>query len=131
MDDIIGQFLTLGTVVLVVSVVVVTFVIRRAAELLWPILKQQATAMEPKALYAGKVGEWWNEFILPLIPVLLGGSIVLLDRVFFVNSQVHTIGGAVFYGSAVGWFSERIYCGVKKTIVKKAGADDADPVTGS
>ena len=131
MDDIIGQFLTLGTVVLVVSIVVLVFIVRKVLELTCSKLKQQASALEPKAMYVGKLGEWWNEFILPLIPVLIGSLLVLIDRKFFVSEQVHTIGGTMLYGGAVGWFSERIYCGVKKTISKKVGADDSDPTSGA
>ena len=127
--DFIGQYATISLVVLVTGIVVLVKTLRQLLEMLVPRLKKQATELEPKAMYLGKLGLWWHEFILPRMPVLVGALLVLVDRKFFGGENFTTFGSVMVYGGCVGWFSGTIYNGIRKAVAKTVGVTLPDSIS--
>ncbi len=124
MDQILDQFLNVGTIVLAVSVVILTFVVRRVVETAMPSLKKQADENAPQVTYATTLARWYQQLILYIIPVVVGGVIGWCNVPYFFNAEeLTTTGSRVFFGGVVGWFSSFIYKAVRMALRKKVGID--------
>lgn len=125
MDQAISQFFTAGTAVLALSVVIITFFVRRTIETAMPWVKKQADENSPKITYATGFARWWNQVILYAIPVLIGGGLGLFDvpYLFSVEGVGVTPGSRMFFGGCVGWMSSYIYKIIRLTLKKKTGVD--------
>lgn len=131
MDQLTGQLLTFGTLLLAVSTFVVTFFIRRGVELARPTWKKQAHELSAKPTYLGPAGLWWNDFVLPLIPVVLGLLSAFTDaEVLYGALAKEKLFIRFMWGGGVGWFSSVLYKGVSKVVKAKTGID-IDPASTS
>jgi hypothetical protein len=121
--DILDLLTRSGTYVLAVTVVVITFITRRVVETVWPSLKKQADANAPAVTYLTMTSRWWNEVILYVIPVLVGGMASFVQSDFLFAG---IDGGARWmYGAGVGWFSSFLYKGLKKAALGRLNLPDA------
>lgn len=119
MDNAVGQLLNLGTMILAVSVVIMTFFIRRVVETIWPSLRKKADENARAITYSTPMARWYQTIILYFIPVAVGGLISLLQITYFFPESVQTASGRLFFGGVVGWFSSAVYKVVKKILASK------------
>src|SRR5262245_52216745 len=98
MDLAIEQLLNLGTMIFAVSIVIVTFFIRRIVETQWPSLRKKADENSPIVTYATTFARWYQTVILYAIPVVVGGLLGLLKITYFFPPTIETSGGRQFYG---------------------------------
>lgn len=130
MDNAITQFLSKGTLIIAVTVVIVQFFIRRSLEIAWPSLKPQAQELDHKAMYANKVALWWNSIGLYLLPVLVGGTFGwLVKNPMIYGEDVKTVAGRIFYAALVGWFADFLYEVLRVSLYKATGVSLPDPGT--
>lgn len=124
MDQLVTQFTTFGTLLLALSTVISTFFVRRAVELARPTWKKQAHELSAKPTYLGQGGLWWNDFALPLIPVLFGSLASITQSELLFGDLAKEPGFIRFmWGGGIGWFSGVLYKGVSKAIKAKTGID--------
>jgi len=124
MDHILSQFFTAGTAVLAMTVVIVTFFLRRIVETAAPSVKKKADENDPKLTYHTTFARWWNGVILYALPVLTGGLIGLMDVPYLFSVEGLEGGSSrVFFGGVVGWMSSYIYKIVRMALKKKTGVD--------
>jgi hypothetical protein len=122
MDQFTSQFLTFGTGLLAVSIFISTFFTRRFVELLRPGWKKQGHELEAKATYLGQAGLWWNDFVLPLIPVLYGSLAAFTNvELLFGPLSKEKLFVRFMWGGGIGWFSGVLYKGVSKALKSKIG----------
>lgn len=116
MDQTVQQFISFGAILLALAVFIITFFIRRSAELAFPVLvKTSCTEKDPS------ISTWWNQVILYAIPVIVGGLFGLMNAPLLFGDQLKTMSARCLFGGVVGWFSGFIYKIVKKIIGDKAG----------
>jgi hypothetical protein len=122
MDDAILQFLSKGTFVLAVLVIIINFFIRRTVEIIRPDFKPLGGTMDKKAMYADRAAMWWNEIGLYALPVLIGANLGLVKGLgFLFDPSIKTVSGHVFYAAVVGWFADFIYDVIKQILYKSTG----------
>ena len=119
MDSALEQLLNLGTMIFSVSIVIVTFFIRRVVETQWPALRKKSDENAPAITYSTPFARWYQTVILYAIPVVVGGLLGLLKITYFFPEAIQTPGGRLFYGGVVGWFSSAIYKIVKRAFASK------------
>lgn len=131
MDQLTSQLFTFGTLLLAVSIFITTFFIRRGVELARPTWKKQAHELDAKPTYLGQGGLWWNDFVLPLIPVILGTIAAFTDvELLFGPLTKEKLFIRFMWGGGIGWFSGVLYKGVSKMVKSKTGID-IDPASTS
>ncbi len=124
MDQAISQFFTAGTAILALSIVIVTFFIRRIVETAVPSVKKQADENHPTPTYKTGFARWWNSVILYSIPVLVGSTIGFFNVSYLFNIEgMDTAGSRIFFGGVVGWMSSYLYKILRLTLKKKTGVD--------
>lgn len=124
MDGIdISSFVTLGTGALGVVIVIITGLIRKVVETAVPTIKQKAHEDAKEATYGNALSRWYNKVIVYYIPAVVGGLIGIAN-VPFLFGDLKTIGGRVFFGVIIGWFSRDIYKFVR-ALLKKQGVEIA------
>jgi len=122
MDQAVLAFLTKGTFVLAVLVVVINFFIRRTVQLIRPDFKPLGGAMDKKAMYADTAAMWWNEIGLYALPVVIGANLGLVKGLgFLFDPSIKTVSGHVFYAAVVGWFADFLYEVIQKILYKSTG----------
>jgi hypothetical protein len=119
MDEAISQLLNVGTAIFAVSIVVVTFFIRRGIETAWPSLRKKADENSPSVTYSTAAARWYQQVFLYAIPVLVGLGLGLLDVPFLVPEDLRTLGGRIFYGMVSGWFSSATYKVIKRLFAQR------------
>jgi hypothetical protein len=118
-----------GTYVLAGCIFILTGLIKRVVQLIWPSLKQQAHENEAKVAYATTMATWWNKVILYAIPVAFGGGSSFLPSDFFFG-QLPT-DARVMTGCLVGFFSGYLVKVAKQLLAKKTGvAFNSEPPAG-
>jgi hypothetical protein len=127
MDAAVAQFLTTGTVMIAIMVVIVNFFVTRTVEMVWPRLKPTGAAMDHKPMYAGKAGMWWNEIGLYALPMVIGCTIGGLVNETFLFGDITTHTGRVFYAGVVGWFADFLYTVIQKVLYKSTGVQLPSP----
>ena len=131
MDQLTSQFTTFGTLLLALSVVISTFFVRRFMELARPNWKKQAHELSAKPTYLGQAGLWWNDFALPLLPVLFGSGAAFTDsELLFGALAKEKLFIRFMWGGGIGWFSGVIYSGIAKAVKSKVGIDITPASTG-
>jgi hypothetical protein len=124
MEQLTSQLLTFGTLLLAFSIFITTFFTRRFVELLKPNWKKQAHELDPKPTYLGQGGLWWNDFVLPLVPVVYGTLAAFTNvELLFGPLTKEKIFIRFMWGGGIGWFSGVLYKGVSKVIKAKTGID--------
>jgi hypothetical protein len=121
MDAAVSQFLTKGTALIAIMVVIVNFFLKRTIELKWPQLRPTGTAMDHRPMYAGKPAMWWNEVGLYALPVFIGCTIGRFVNEAFLFGDIQTNTGRVFYAGVVGWFADFMYTVIQKFLYKSTG----------
>lgn len=121
MDAAVEQFLTKGTALIAIMVVILNFFIKRTMEMIWPKLKPTGEAMDHKPMYASKGAMWWNEVGLYALPMFIGCTIGRFVNESFLFGEIATHTGRVFYAGVVGWFSDFLYTVVQKFLYKSTG----------
>ena len=128
MDSIVSQFLSKGTLILAIVIVIINFFIKRLVEIIWPTLKPIARELDQKAMYTGKAALVWNQIGLYLLPVLIGvllGSLIKDPYIF--GTDIKAASGRIAYAAIVGWFADFMYEVVQKSLYKTTGVALPDP----
>jgi hypothetical protein len=127
MDAAVSQFLTKGTAIIAIVVVILNFFVKRIVEMAWPKLRPVGQAMDHKPMYAGKAGMWWNEVGLYALPVFIGCTVGRFVDEPFMFGDITTLKGRVFYAGVVGWFADFLYTVVQKALYKSTGVELPNP----
>ncbi len=127
MDAAVAQFLTTGTVLIAIMVVILNFFVKRSVEMIWPKLKPTGKELDHKPMYQGKAGMWWNEIGLYALPMFIGCTIGALVNEAFLFGEITTHTGRVFYAGVVGWFADFLYTVVQKFLYKSTGVQLPSP----
>jgi len=134
MEEAISQFFTggsrpsnaalAGTAVLALSIVIVTFFVRRIVETAVPTAKKQNDENHPGITYMTTFARWWNSVILYAIPVVVGGAIGWAHVPYLFSVEgLDTVSSRIFFGGVVGWLSSFFYKVIRMTLKKKTGVD--------
>lgn len=132
--DIIALLTRSGTYVLAMAVFILTWFARVLVENTWPTLKKQADANARAATYLTKGSRWWNEVVLYIIPVFIGGLFGLFLKSEFFFGDIKEVSTRVTLGGVVGWLASFLYKILRKAIKQKTGVDilpespSSDPV---
>lgn len=122
--SILGQYVTMGTVALGVTVYIITFFVRRIVETALPNLRKLADENEPHPTYATVAARWWQQVGLYAIPVIIGALLGLLHVPFLFDLEVLADGSSrVIFGGVVGWFASFVYKVIRMALKKKTGID--------
>lgn len=121
MDEAIAQLMSLGTIVLGVSVYIGVALIRRLVETQWPGLKQKAPEDDKEVTYGSVGARWYNKVVLYFLPPVLGGVVGLFEVPFIFGETITSMGGRIFFGIVVGWFSSLLYKVLTGGIEKQTG----------
>jgi len=127
MDDAVSQFLTKGTAIIAIVVVILNFFIKRIVEITWPKLIPIGGAMDSKPMYSGKPAMWWNEIGLYALPVFIGCMIGRFVKEPFLFGAIGTVVGRVFYAGVVGWFADFLYTVIQKALYRSTGVKLPNP----
>jgi hypothetical protein len=127
MDAAVSQFLTKGTALIAIVVVIVNFFVKRIVEMTWPKLRPTAGELDHKPMYSGKAGMWWNEVGLYALPVFIGCTFGRFVNEPFMFGDIATLKGRVFYAGVVGWFADFLYTVVQKALYKSTGVELPSP----
>lgn len=121
LDDV----LTIPTACLVVVLAVLTLLVRKLAEALWPTLGIGTPLSRAQRV--------WEQFALPAIPALLGTVFcATVAPEYYPYPAVASVTwlSRVLYGFTLGWFSSGGYRGISAVLKKKwniALPGDTDP----
>jgi len=129
MDSVVSQFLSKGTAIIAIVVVIVGFFTKRTVEMCWPWLRPVANEMSHKPMYTNKGALWWNQIGLYALPVMVGMAIGFVAKEpFLYGPDLKTTSGRVFYAATVGWFADFLYEVISKALQKSTGVSlpDAD-----
>jgi hypothetical protein len=128
MDGVVSQFLSKGTAIIAIVVVICGFFTKRTVEMIWPNLRPIANEMAHKPMYKTKASLWWNQIGLYALPVVLGAMIgVVAKEEFLYGPDIKTTSGRVFYAACVGWFADFLYEVVQKALLKSTGVSLPNP----
>jgi undecaprenyl pyrophosphate phosphatase UppP len=121
--DIIDLLTRSGTYVLAMAVFILTWVLRAIVETAWPSLKKHADANCIAYTYKTAGSRWWNEVLLYIIPVAIGGLFGLTVSSSFLFGDIHELSTKVTLGGVVGWLASFLYKILRKAIKQKTGVD--------
>ena len=125
--------MTPGVAVLCISVVILTFFIRRVVETAWPALTKKADENSPEMTYLTTSARWWNKVVLPAIPVLCGIGLSVANIQYFFQQQegLEDVWARIFFGGGVAWMSSFLYKILRQVIKQRAGVTLPDDGTGA
>lgn len=103
MDEILLLIFSVPTLIFCLSVWVLIWVLRKGVESIW------------KGAKGNKI---WNEFLLPIIPILMGVGLMLLIPNYPVPENMNFTGARVLLGMAYGLLSAQTYKILKKFLKK-------------
>jgi hypothetical protein len=121
--DIIALLTRSGTYVLAMAVFILTWLIRAIVETAWPTLKKRADANAVAVTYLTAGSRWWNEVVLYIVPVVIGGAFGLMVSSTFLFGDIQEISTKVTLGGVVGWLASFLYKILRKAIKQKTGVD--------
>ena len=110
MDELVKEFSFWGTMALAVMCYVATFFTRSILTTAMPWL--EPVKKDGKESYTCGWARWYNKVFLYAIPVTFGLAFAFIPSKFLFGG-IDTIGGKMFWGGMLGWFSALIYKGVK------------------
>lgn len=115
MDDAFMQLINTGTIVFGVSIIMLTFFVRKLVETAVPSAKKKADENAPAKTYETTFARYWNQVILYALPPLVGALIGVFDVPFlYGDNGAKTMLGRVFTGIFVGGVSAFFYKSAKK-----------------
>jgi hypothetical protein len=121
--DIIALLTRSGTYVLAMAVFILTWIVRAIVENAWPTLKKRADANSPSVTYLTAGARWWNEVVLYMVPVTIGGIFGLTVSSPFLFGDITGLSTKVTLGGVVGWLASFLYKILRKAIKQKTGVD--------
>jgi hypothetical protein len=119
------QILTVPTLCLIIVLAVMTLLLRRLAEAVWPVLSSTTPLTTAQRV--------WEEFVLPTIPAAMGTlfcSFVPMSMYPYPAVASVTTLSRILYGFSLGWFSSGGYRGISAVLKKKWNISlpgDTDP----
>lgn len=108
------DLLTLPTACLIVALAVVTLLVRRFIESMWPTLSVTTPTSRAQRV--------WENFILPAIPAFLGTVFCsVIPPALYPYPSIATVTrlSLALYGFSLGWFSSGGYSYVVSILKKK------------
>jgi hypothetical protein len=112
MDDVFQVFFSAQTILLCLGVYVVTFMVRRVVETVWPKVK---------------FNRYWREIFVPIGPIVNGGLLVLVMTTWVFPEVVgESVSGRVVYGAVCGLFSAFMYNRVRAWLKSKTGSVEGE-----
>jgi len=124
MDEAVNHLLSTSALMLGLAAFIGTFIIRRVVETAVPTARKQADANAPGITYPTGFSRWWNEVILYALPALVGGGCGAANvGAALGNDAGQTVGGRIFFGLVVGFFSGFVYKVARKLLKKTTGVD--------
>lgn len=131
--DIIALLTRSGTYTLSLAVFIITWIVRKTVENIWPNLQKQGDANAAKITYCTRMSRWWNEVLLYIIPVAIGGLFGLCVNSTFLFGDINQMSTKVTLGGVVGWLASFMYKVLRKVVKQRLGVDilpgDAEAVT--
>jgi hypothetical protein len=119
------DLLTIPTLCLIIVLAVITLLLRKLAEAIWPVLSADTPLTRAERV--------WEEFVLPTIPALMGTLFCwLVPPTAYPYPPVACVTtlSRVLYGFSLGWFSSGGYRGISAVLKKKWNVNlpgDTDP----
>ncbi len=121
--DFINLLTRSGTYVLALAVFILTWLLRRIVENTFPILMKQNDVNAKAAPYLTKMSRWWNEVILYIIPVVIGGTFGLVGQSTFLFGDITEVRARITLGGVVGWLASFLYKVLRKVVKQRLGVD--------
>jgi hypothetical protein len=119
------DLLTIPTLCLIVVLAVLTLLLRKLAEAIWPTLSSSTQLTMAERI--------WEEFALPATPAVMGTLFCLVvppSAYPYPTVASVTLLSRVLYGFSLGWFSSGGYRGISALLKKKWNVSlpgDTDP----
>lgn len=120
--DIIALLTRSGTYVLALAVFIVTWIVRKTIENIWPSLQKQGDANATQITYLTRMSRWWNEVMLYEIPVLIGGAFGFMHSGFLFG-DITGLSTKMTFGGVVGWLASFMYKVLRKVVKQRLGVD--------
>ncbi len=125
MDEAVKQLLSINTLYFMAGITIITMLLRRLVETIWPVLKKAADANAKGVTYKTTMARYWNELILYALPSTVACVAAFVPITFFIPEGVATLGGRLFICIVTGGMSAAGYKLVKKrtglTVLDDAG----------
>jgi hypothetical protein len=121
LDDV----LTIPTACLIIVLAVLTLLVRKLVEALWPTLGTKTPLSRAQRV--------WEQFALPAIPAVMGTIFcAVIAPTYYPYPAVASVTwlSRVLYGFSLGWFSSGGYRGISAVLKKKWNVSlpgDTDP----
>ncbi len=116
MEDI----LSWQTGVFALAIFIFSFLVRRAAELVFPTLRQDTPLSTAQRI--------WDELLLPSIPVLTGMALAASVKSWQYPPAISSLASRVIFGAVCGFFSSYAYRVLKALMTQKFSVDLPDLV---
>lgn len=129
MDKAIEQFVNVNSIIYIIAIIATTFFVRRIVETAVPSVTKKADENGKGSTYESGFARWWNQVILYLIPVVVGGLIVQIPLLTEIGIQ--TFSGKFVYGMSLGWMSGLVYKVFRRAVANKFGVkiEENSPIT--
>ena len=118
MDPILTMLVTWQFVVFGLAIAALIFVIRKLIEFLlldWFKVSQKS-----------KVSKLWNDLMLPVLPVLIGGLCGFLFKTYPYPNELSFNGGRIIFGLVAGLMSGLLYRVIKSLLFSKITIEPAE-----
>lgn len=122
-DEITEKISLIGLVIIVISCIAGTRIIRQIIETAVPAWKKKADENHPDKTYSTTMSRWWNKVILYILPVIIGALMGKFIQSDFIFGNVQSISGKIFYGASLGWMSGFLFKIFIQLIQNKTGVD--------
>lgn len=110
MDEVFQTFFSAQTILLCLGVYVITFVMRRVVETVWPKVK---------------FNRYWREIFVPIGPIANGAFLGWAMKTWVFPEIVgDSVSGRVVYGAVCGLFSAFLYNRIRAWLKSKTGSTD-------
>jgi hypothetical protein len=117
MNNLLAEFSLLGVCALAVAIVVLSALVRKTLELIWPWLSKVEVVSKQQrvAEYHNQVARFYNELGLYVLPYVIG-SLIAIGKITFVFGSIETYAGRWIFSMLVATFSALFYKSIKKAI---------------
>ena len=104
MDNIINVLLSFSFVMFCIMTAAFVFVVRKIVEQFWSKAKDT---------------KWWRDLLLPIMPIIFGGLIGLVAKMYPYPGDIKSASGRIMFGVAAGMLGGNIYRAIKSMIKAK------------